>query len=74
MNEVRFRLEISVEEYLRYYQGEVNSVIVTMAGGKTIQFPANALQKHVDQFGVNGSFRITFDDNNKMINMERISN
>jgi len=72
MNEVRFRLEISVQEYLRYYQGEVNSVIVT-AGGKTIQFPASALQKHVDQNGVNGSFRILFDRNNKMISMERIS-
>jgi len=73
MNEVRFRLEINVQEYLRYYQGEVNSVIVS-TGGKTIQFPASALQKHVDQNGVNGSFRIFFDSNNKMISMERISN
>jgi hypothetical protein len=49
-------------------------VRVTLAGGKTIQFPASALQKHVDQFGVNGSFRIIFDDKHKMVSMERISN
>ncbi len=74
MNEIRFRLAISSQEYLRYYQGEVDSVQVTIAGGQIIQFPANALQKHVDQFGVNGSFRIVFDGNNKMISMERVSN
>lgn len=74
MNEIRFRLEISAQEYLRYYQGEVDSVLVTIIGGKTIQFPASALQKHVDQSGVNGSFRILFDNNNKMVSMERISN
>ncbi len=74
MNEIRFRLEISAQEYLRYYQGEVDFVRVTIAGGQTIQFPANTLQKHVDQSGVNGSFRIVFDDNNKMISMERVTN
>ncbi len=74
MNEIRFRLEISAQEYLRYYQGEVDAVQVTIAGGRTIQFPASVLQKHVDQSGVNGSFRIIFDDNNKMISMERVSN
>lgn len=73
MNEIRFRLEISAQEYLRYYQGDADSVQVTIAGGRTIQFPASALQKHIDQAGVNGSFRIIFDDDNKMISMERVS-
>ncbi len=71
MNEIRFRLEISAQEYLRYYQGEVGSVQVMTVSGKTIQFPAGALQKHVTQSGVNGSFRIIFDDDNKMISLER---
>ncbi len=73
MNEIRFRLEISAQEYLKYYQGDVDSVQVTIASGQTIQFPASALQKHVSQNGVNGSFRIIFDDNNKMISLERIA-
>lgn len=74
MNEIRFRLEISAEEYLRYYQGEVDSVRVRMADGRIIQFPANALQKYISQSGISGSFRIVFDDNNKMISLERVSN
>ncbi|MCU7800949.1 MAG: DUF2835 domain-containing protein [gamma proteobacterium symbiont of Lucinoma myriamae] len=74
MNEIRFRLEISAQEYLRYYQGEVETVRVRTADGRVIDFPANALQKHISQDGISGSFRLVFDDNNKMIDMERVSN
>lgn len=74
MNEIRFRLAIDAQEYLRYYQGEVDSVQITTVDGKRIQFPANALQKYVDRLGVNGSFRIIFDDNNKLVSLDRISN
>lgn len=74
MNEIRFRLEISRQEYLRYYQGDVDSVHVTISGGQTIQFPASALQKHISPSGISGAFRIVFDDDNKMISLERISN
>lgn len=74
MNEFRFRIAIDAQEYLRYYQGQVDSVRVQSVDGRVIQFPANALQKYVDRSGVNGSFRILFDDNNKLISLERISN
>ena len=74
MNEVRFRLSIDADEYLRYYRGEVDSVQITTFDGKRIRFPANALQKYVDNSGVSGSFRIIFDRNNKLISLDRISN
>ncbi|WP_198265125.1 DUF2835 domain-containing protein [sulfur-oxidizing endosymbiont of Gigantopelta aegis] len=74
MNEIRFRLAISAQDYLRYYQGEVDSVTVQLIDGRTVQFPANALRQHIDQSGINGSFRIVFDENNKMLSMERVSN
>ena len=73
MNEIRFRLAIDAEEYLRYYQGAVDSVQITTVDGRRIQFPASALQKYVDRSGVNGSFRIVFDSNNKLISLDRIS-
>ncbi|NOQ79888.1 MAG: DUF2835 family protein [Gammaproteobacteria bacterium] len=74
MNEIRFRLEISAQEYLRYYQGEVDTVRVRTVDGRIIEFPANALQKHISQSGISGSFRLVFDDNNKMVSMERVAN
>ena len=73
MNEVRFRISIPADEYLLYYQGKVNTVHVTTNHGKTIQFPAGALQKFVDQNGVKGSFRVIYDDNNKLVQIERVS-
>jgi len=73
MNEIRFRLEISAQEYLRYYQGEVNTVKVRTTDGRFIQFPASALRKYINQSGINGGFRIVFDDHHKMLSMERIS-
>ncbi|MCU7835132.1 MAG: DUF2835 domain-containing protein [gamma proteobacterium symbiont of Taylorina sp.] len=74
MNEIRFRIAIDAQEYLRYYQGAVDSVQVVTTDGRRIQFPASALQKYVDRFGVNGSFRIVFDKDNKLVSIDRISN
>ncbi len=73
MNEIRFRLAISAQDYLQYYQGRVDSVQVRTTDGRLLQFPAGALQKHVAQSGINGAFRIVFDNNNKMLALERIS-
>lgn len=74
MSEIRFRLTIDADEYLRYYRGEVDSVQITSVEGKSFQFPASALQKYVDRSGVNGSFRLIYDDNNKLVSLDRISN
>jgi len=74
MNEIRFRLAIDAQEYLRYYQGEVNSVMISTTDGRVVQFPAGALHKYVDHLGVNGSFRIVYDDDNKLVSCDRISN
>lgn len=74
MNEIRFRITISAHEYLQYYQGMVNSILVTTSEGKMVQLPAGTLQKFVDQSGVNGSFRVIYDNNNKLVRVERISN
>ncbi len=73
MNEVRFRLDISAQEYLRYYRGAVDIVKVRASDGRLIQFPAQALQKYIQQSGISGSFRIVFDNRNKMVDIERIS-
>lgn len=74
MNELHFRISITAQEYLRYYQGNADSVQVTASNGKIIQFPAGALQKFLDHTGIHGSFRVIFDENNKLVRVERVSN
>ena len=74
MNEVRFRIAVSAQEYLRYYKQEVDTILVSTADGRTIQLPAGTLLKFVDQSGIHGSFRVIYDDNNKLVRIERVSN
>jgi len=73
MTSMRFSLNISAEQYERYYQGSARSVIVTTEDGRTLKFPANALQQFVTHEGIHGHFEILFDHNNKLSKVQRIS-
>jgi len=64
---IRFRLAISAEEYLAYYQGSAQVIVARSDDNKTIRFPASAIRKFVTHDGIFGSFEITFDENNKLI-------
>ena len=69
---IRFRLAISAEEYLAYYQGSAQVVVARSDDNKTIRFPASAIRKFVTHDGIFGSFEITFDENNKLISIQSI--
>ncbi len=73
MNEVRFRIAISASEFQQYYQGAVDTIIITTAEGKSVQLPVGALLKFVDHSGIRGSFRVLYDNNNKLLRVERLS-
>ena len=69
---MRFSLRLKAEEYQRYYQGSAKAVIVTAEDGRTLRFPANALQKFITHEGISGRFEILFDESNKMAEINRI--
>lgn len=69
---IRFRLAISAEEYLAYYQGSAQVVVARSEDNRTIRFPASAIRKFVTHDGVFGTFEISFDENNKLIAIESI--
>lgn len=71
MNEYRFRLDISADEYLDYYRGMVKHVIAPCSTGQNVQFPASLLQRHVLKDGIHGDFVLTTDANNKCIELRR---
>lgn len=72
MNTMRFRLAISAEDYLSYYEGVAKQVIVRAEDGRRLRFPASAIRKFVTREGVNGLFEISFDASNKLIGIERL--
>ena len=72
MRKMIFNLIVSATEYERYYQGDARAVVVTAEDGRTLRFPANALQRFVTHDGVAGRFEIEFDEMNKMTSIERV--
>jgi uncharacterized protein DUF2835 len=70
---LRFSLHISQEEVLRYYQGSANSVVIRAENGQRLQFPAEHIRQFIDQNGVQGTFSISYDNDNKLIGIKRLS-
>ena len=70
---VKFTLNISQDVLLSYYEGAARYVVVTAMDGRTIQFPANILRRFVSGDGVRGIFEMEFDENNKFVDLRRIS-
>ncbi len=65
-------LNITADEYLRWYRGHAQAVFATSRDGKRIRFPAQALQRFVTHAGVQGTFAVYYDESNKLISIERL--
>jgi hypothetical protein len=72
MTEYRFQLAIPAEKYLAYYEGAAQQVVVTLASGQRLQFPADSLRPFVSHDGVYGEFVLRVDANNKLLALERV--
>ena len=70
---LRFRLTMPAELYLNYYQGKAQAVMVETLDGRTLQFPAQVLQRFVTHAGIHGLFEIEFDEQNKFVDIRRVS-
>lgn len=68
---IAFRLHLSAEQYKAYYQGQVKFIQVQSNDGRSIRFPASAIQKFLTVDGIHGDFVIQFDANNKLRGVRR---
>jgi hypothetical protein len=71
MQRFEFRLDLSPERYLPYYQGSIRQVLVRCEDGRTVQFPAALLTAFVTPEGIRGAFVLTCDDQNKGASLRR---
>ena len=69
---IRFYLNIPREEYLRYYQGNTQTVSVRAEDGRQVRFPAASLRPFVSHDGVQGRFEITLGEGNKLLEIRRL--
>ena len=72
MREYHFRIAISAERYLAHYQGLVRGVVVTLADGTRLEFPAENLRPFVTHDGIYGQFVLRVDANNKLQSLQRV--
>ena len=72
MREIRFYLDISAQDYIRYYQGKARFAWALSHDGLRIQFPAERLRPFVRHDGIHGEFVLRFNEQNKFVDMQRI--
>jgi hypothetical protein len=72
MQIITFQLHITAEEFLRYYRGTAQAVIVRSDDGRRIQLPARNFRPFLTESGISGRFRIRLDDNNRLVEMVRL--
>lgn len=71
-NSIRFRLAIPADDYLAYYQGSAQEVVVRSDDDRIVRFPASAIRKFVTHDGVFGHFEVTFDEKNRLIEIRPV--
>ena len=73
VSKIRFQLDISQPEYLRYYSGSAQFVIVQAEDGRRVQLPAANLRPFVSATGIQGRFEMSLDENNHLQKLVRLS-
>jgi len=66
-----FNINISYDDFLPYYQGYVDTIVVTSTQGQRIQFPAMHMRKYLLSTGIKGFFCME-TKNNKFLLLEKI--
>lgn len=63
---------MTAHEFLPYYQGRAQSVVVRTTTGQKVEFPAMHLRAYLTSAGVRGHFCLQ-TSNNKFLSIEKIS-
>lgn len=66
-----FFMDLSHAEFLPFYQGLTQTMVVISTEGQRVQFPAMHMRKHLTPTGIKGFFCMT-TQNNKFLSLEKI--
>ncbi len=73
MQKMRFKLNITPEQYQSYYQGAAKFVRVQTDDGRSLRFPISELQQFVGHTGIQGYFEIVFNEQHKLVSLSRVT-
>lgn len=66
-----FNINLTYDEFLPYYHGRIQTIVVMSTQGQRIQFPAVHIKKYLLSNGIKGHFCMQ-TENNKFLLLERI--
>jgi len=66
-----FSLNMTSQEFLPYYQGRVQTLVVTTTTGLRVEFPAMHLRQYIDSLGIRGFFCLKTEQG-KFLSLDRI--
>lgn len=72
MAKVTIDVNLPAYKYQEMYRGSVKYLVAHSRDGRKIQLPLVVFQKFVTSKGVYGAFEIEFDENKKLVNIEKI--
>jgi len=72
LHQLEFYLEISATKLENYYRGRVREVLAHSTDGRRVRFPLSLLRPFVSHSGVQGWFRISFDQSMRCQSLEKI--
>ena len=67
-----FSIKITTNEFLPYYQGTIQNVVVTTTQGVKVQFPAMHLRKYLTVNGIQGDFCLQTQQN-KFLSLSKLN-
>ena len=70
---LKFSLNIPQSKILRYYEGHVKNLIVTLDNGKRVQLPLINFRPFISDEGLQGLFEVTFTSEFKLVSLNRIN-
>lgn len=73
MPSVYVRLKMSASECLDFYKSQAPNAKTYTVDGRSIIFPRRLLRNLVDRSGINGLFRINYNDQGQFVSIERVS-
>ena len=69
--QIEFALNLSREQFMRYYRGSADAVVARSPDGRTVRFPARLLRPFVSHDGVQGRFRLRFQGH-RLLDLNRV--
>ena len=72
MQGIIVKLSISADKYKLLYQGAARTVYARATDGRSVQFPADILRPFLLRDGIQGIFRIRFDQKGKYQGIDKL--